>query len=193
MTDFLTHLFLPLTAAYVLRRELFASPWALSLAVFGVLPDFDKFLLRAGLFHSLVTLVPFCLAVLAIESYWRGDLEYAPVIAALVLSHLVLDFVDGGPVPLLYPLIETGIGLRYPVQIVFGQGPLGVTLEGSLVAPRMHPPNQSNHTYGFIQGYGVANALLFCTIYFGDRWGEFRDNLVQFYDNWQDRLDRLVG
>lgn len=170
MTDFLTHLFLPLTAAYVLRRDLFESPLALGLAGFAVLPDADKFLLRSGLLHSLVPLVPVCVALLAVEHYWRETLEYAPVAAALLLSHLVLDFVAGGPVPFLYPLVETGVGLRYPVQIVFGQGVAGVALEGPITALRVKPPDQSNHTYGFVRGYGVANLLLFVTIYAGDRW-----------------------
>jgi len=42
--DFLSHLFVPLTAAYVLRRDLFASAWAVALAGFGLLADVDKFL-----------------------------------------------------------------------------------------------------------------------------------------------------
>ena len=65
--DLLTHLFLPLTVAYVLRRELFDHPATLGLAGFSVLSDFDKFLGHQGLLHSLVTIVPVCLVVLAVE------------------------------------------------------------------------------------------------------------------------------
>lgn len=173
--DFLTHLFLPLTAVYVVRRDLFDSPWPLGLAAFGLLPDFDKFLRMPGLLHSLVTIVPLCLVILALERWLRGDLRYGPVVVALVGSHLLLDFLDGGPVPLLYPLVETGIGLQFPAQTVFGQGPLGLRFEGPLVALRTASVRPENFTYGFIQGGGVASMLLFAVVYAGDRLRGQRD------------------
>jgi len=37
-----------------------------------------------------------------------------------LVSHLLLDFLDGGPVKFLYPLVETGAGMKYPTEIVFG-------------------------------------------------------------------------
>lgn len=168
--DFLSHLFLPLTAVYVVRRELFESPWVLGLAGFGLLSDFDKFLGIPGLLHSLVPIVPLCLGVLGVEYWLRGELAVSPVIVALVGSHLVLDFLDGGPVPLLFPLVETGIGLEYPVRTVFGHGLLGVHFEGPLVSLRTVAPRPENATYGFIQGSGVASAVLFGIIYLHDRW-----------------------
>lgn len=170
MADFLTHIFLPLTGAYVLRQDCFQSPLYLGLGAFGLLSDFDKFLGDPGLLHSLITLVPLCLAVIAGERWLNDRSAYGPLIAALVCSHLVLDFVDGGPVPLLYPLVETGVGLEYPVRTVFGQGSLGVTFEGSLVQLRTAAPRGGYNTYGFIDGFGVASALLFLTVYAGMEW-----------------------
>jgi len=167
--DFLSHLFLPMTAVYVVWRERFDSPWLLGVAGFGLLPDVDKFLGMPGLLHSLVTLVPFCLAVVGFEYLFRGRLAFSPVVVALVGSHLVLDIVDGGPVPLLFPLVETGIGLQYPAQTVFGQGPFGLHLEGPLVSLRTVAPRPENNTYGFIQGTGVAGMLLFGTVYLCDQ------------------------
>lgn len=169
--DFLSHLFLPLTAAYVLRRELFDRPWLLGLGGLGLLADFDKFLGVPGLLHSLATLGPLCVALLAAEYWLRGELELAPVVVALVASHLLLDFLDGGPVPLLFPLVETGVGLQYPVRTVFGEGLLGVRLDGPLVALRTAVPRPDNNTYGFLQGSGVASALLFGVVYANDRLG----------------------
>lgn len=167
MADFLTHLFLPLTAVYVLRPDLFPTPAYLGLGAFGLLADLDKFLGHPGLTHSLVTLVPLCAAVLGVERWWRGESTYGPVVVALVLSHLLLDFLDGGPVPLLFPVVETGIGLEYPVRTVFGRGPVGLTFEGPLVRLRTSVPAGGFNTYGFIQGLGVANAALFATVYVG--------------------------
>ena len=164
--DFLSHLSVPLTAAYVLRRDLFAAPWAL--AGFGLLADVDKFLGTPDLLRPLVTLVPICLALLLAEWIVRGDLDVAPVVA-LILSHLVLDFVGGGPVPLLFSFVETGIRLQYPARMVFGAGPVGLTLQGPLVTLRTSVPRGGFNTYGFIQGVGVASALLFATVYVGDR------------------------
>lgn len=167
MADFLTHVFLPLTGAYVLRRDLFDGPVVLSLGAFGLLSDFDKFLGAPGLLHSLVTLIPICGAILVTERWWRDDLAYAPVVVALILSHIVLDFVDGGPVPLLYPFVGTGVGLQYPAQTAFGEGLFGLAIQGPLVSLRVGQPRPGFNTYGFVQGLGVANALLFLAVYAG--------------------------
>jgi membrane-bound metal-dependent hydrolase YbcI (DUF457 family) len=170
--DFLTHLCLPVTVAYVLRPDLFESPSTFLLAGFGLLPDADKFLGMAGLLHSLVTLVPVLLGLLLVERVVRGETRYAWLAAALALSHLLLDFVDGGPVPLLAPFLWEGIGLEYPVRTLFGGGPLGVLwLEGPLVSLRVVTPEQGFNTYGFINGTGVMSALTFLVVRFGDAIG----------------------
>lgn len=165
--DFLTHIFLPLTVAYVLRPDLFKSPAYLLLAGFGLLPDFDKFLGYPGLLHSLVTLVPISLGIVLGEKWLRGKLVYSPLIVTFILSHLLLDFIDGGPVPLLYPFIKAGVGLQYPIQVVFGEGLLGVTFRGQPVSVGTAAPDPGFNTYGFINGFGVASALTFATIYLG--------------------------
>lgn len=172
--DFLSHLFFPLTAAYLLRRELFDPPWLLGLAGFGLLSDFDKFLGAPGLLHSLVSIVPICIGVMTVEHWARGDLKYSPVIGALISSHLVLDFLDGGPVPLLFPFIKTGVGVEYPIRTVFGQGLFGLSFEGPLVALRTTAPQPGTNTYGFIQGGGVTSMLLFGIIFARDRWLNWR-------------------
>jgi hypothetical protein len=167
--DFLTHLFLPITVAAVWWPEVFESPAAVALGGFGLLGDFDKFLGMPGLTHSLVTIVPISLAVLGAEYWYRGRLAISPVVVALIASHLVLDFVDGGPVTLLFPFVETGIGLQYPVRTVFGAGPLGVWWEGPLVTLRTTAPRPGHNTYGFIKGAGVASLLAFVTVFWGLR------------------------
>lgn len=167
--DFLTHLTLPLLVAYVLRQDLFPSPPYLLLGGLGLLSDFDKFLGMPGLLHSALPLVAISLVVLGVERQVRGQLVYAPVVVGLIWSHLLLDLVDGGPVPLLYPLLEQGIGLQYPVQTVFGEGLLGLRFEGPLVTLRTTAPRPGHNTYGFVQGAGVASALAFCAVYAGLR------------------------
>jgi len=168
--DFLTHLCLPITVAYVLRPDLFRSRVTFLLAGFALLPDADKFLGMAGLLHSLVTLLPLLLVLLLAERAVRGEVQYAWLAAALALSHLLLDFVDGGPVPLLAPFVRAGVGLEYPVRTLFGQGPLGLLrFEGPLVSLRVVAPEQGFNTYGFIDGAGVSSALAFLVIYFGRR------------------------
>jgi membrane-bound metal-dependent hydrolase YbcI (DUF457 family) len=165
--DFLTHLCLPVTVAYVLYREVFDSPATLLLAGFGLLPDADKFLGMPGMLHSLVTLVPIAVLLLALERGVRGETKYATIAVALAFSHLLLDFVDGGPVPLLFPFVLEGIGLQYPVRTVFGQGLLGLTFEGPLVRLRVLAPRPGYNTYGFIKGAGVASSLAFLAVYLG--------------------------
>jgi len=110
--DLLTHLFLPLTVAIVLQPELFDHPAALGLAGFGLLSDFDKFLGQPGLLHSLVTIVPICGLIRLCDWTYCGKWTYAPVVTAIIGSRLVLDLIDGGPVPVLYPFIDRGLGLH---------------------------------------------------------------------------------
>jgi membrane-bound metal-dependent hydrolase YbcI (DUF457 family) len=167
--DPLTHLFLPVTIAYVLDRERFPTPIWLVLGVLGVLPDVDKFLGVPGLFHSLVTLVPVSVAVLLFERCARGRIATSPIIVALLCSHVVIDFIDGGPVQLLYPFVRTGIGLRYPAQVLFGTGPLGVTIQGPLVTVQTAAARSEFNTYGFLNAFGVTSALTFLFIYVGLR------------------------
>jgi len=167
--DFLTHLFLPLTVAYVLKRELFESPGYLLLAGFGLLSDFDKFLGYPGLLHSLITLIPMSLSLVLGEKWLRGELVLSPLIVAFIFSHLLLDFIGGGPVPLLYPVIDAGVGLQYPIQTAFGEGPFGLAFRGRLVSVRTTTPRTGFNTYGFIKGFGVASAITFVAIYIGLR------------------------
>lgn len=176
--DFLTHLCLPVTVAYVLYREVFDSPVTLLLAGFGLLPDADKYLGTPGLLHSLVTLVPIALILLAFERVLRGKTTYATIAVGLAFSHLVLDFVDGGPVPLLYPFVLEGVGLQYPVRTVFGEGLLGITFRGPLAKLRVVAPRPGYNTYGFIQGAGVSSALAFLAVYVGTRWNGERMSLA---------------
>jgi membrane-bound metal-dependent hydrolase YbcI (DUF457 family) len=173
--DFLTHLFLPLTVAYVLRRELFVSPAYLLLAGFGLLSDFDKFLGYPGLLHSLITLVPISLCLLLGEKWLREKLVLSPLIVAFIFSHLLLDFIGGGPVPLLYPVIDGGVGLQYPVQTVFGEGFFGLSFRGQLLAVRTTAPRPGFNTYGFIKGYGVASTISFVILYLGLRYRNTTD------------------
>lgn len=161
MADFLTHIFVPLTAAYVLRPDLFESRLHFAVGAAGLVSDFDKFLGHPGLLHSLLALVPLSLGILAIERWWGGEVRYGPLVGGLVLSHLVLDFVSGGPVPLLYPVVKSGIGLTYPVQTVFGVDPVGVALQGPVVQLRTAAPRPGFNTYGFVNGYGVISTILF--------------------------------
>lgn len=166
--DALAHIFIPLTAAYVLRGEQFPSSKWLLLGLFGLLADFDKFLGIPGLLHSLMTLVPICMVLLLGERLVRNEVVLSPILVGFVMSHLVLDLVDGGPVPLLYPLIKTGIGFQYPVQAVFGAGLVGIAFEGPLLALRVGAPLPGHNTYGFLTGTGIASVLVFLTIYAGD-------------------------
>src|SRR6056297_2774788 len=145
--DVLTHLFLPLAVASAVLPERFDSPPWLALAGFGLLPDFDKFLGVPGLLHSLVTTVPLSLALLGVDRYVNGRLTASHVAVAFVASHLLLDVVDGGPVPLLFPLVESGLGLRYPAQVAFGVEPFGLAVRGPVVALRTTAPRSGFNAY----------------------------------------------
>ncbi len=159
--DALTHVFLPLTVAYAAWPQRFERPEYLALGLLGLVGDGDKFLGHPGLLHSLLTLGPLCLGLIALEYGWRRRVQYSAFAAAFILSHLVLDLVDGGPVPVLYPLTTAGIGLVYPIQVAFGEGWLGIAFHGPPVALRTTAPRPGFNTYGFVNGFGVASLLAF--------------------------------
>jgi hypothetical protein len=115
--------------------------------------------------------VPIAILLLAGERMIRGEMTYATIAVGLAFSHLLLDFVDGGPVPLFFPFVAEGVGLQYPVRTVFGQGLLGLAFEGPLVRLRVLAPRPGYNTYGFIKGAGVASAIAFLTVYVGTRGG----------------------
>lgn len=167
--DVLTHLFLPLTAAYALRPDLFSTPRSLTIAVFAVVSDFDKFFGAPGLFHSLLVTIPVSVVIVFVGRRYRTLHGYAVLGVLLLHSHLLLDLLDGGPVTLLYPVIREGVGLTYPTRLIFGEGPLGVVVQHPLPAIRVDPTAQGRTTYPPIDGYGVLSALLFLTVYGGKR------------------------
>ncbi|MFC7133617.1 MULTISPECIES: metal-dependent hydrolase [Salinibaculum] len=163
--DLLTHLFLPVTVAYVLRPDLFRSPWYLTAGVVAIFPDVDKLLGVQGALHSVVTLGVIAFVFVALERHFRNEMVYAGLLSALLFSHLLLDFLDGGPVTVFYPFIETGVGLQYPTQLALDET-LGVP---SITQPvpelRVGTPSRSRSTYPLVTGYGVLSALTFGVIY----------------------------
>jgi hypothetical protein len=165
--DVLTHLFLPITVAYAVRPDLFPSPWYFALAVFAVLSDFDKLLGIPGLLHSVFAVGAIGLGVGLFERRFSGTTTYATVATVFLASHLLLDLLDGGPVTFLYPLIETGVGLEYPTQIVFGDAVQDVAVRNPLPRVHVNTANTSREAYSLVNGYGILSALVFVTVYLG--------------------------
>lgn len=171
--DPLTHVFLPLAVCYAVRPDLFERPSHWALALLGLLPDLDKLFGLQGLLHSLPTLVPLTLAILAVGRYRRSRWVHAVLAAAFLWSHVLLDLLQGNPIPWLYPFVTTGYGIDFPMQIAFGEGLLGVRLVGPPVSVHTGLPREGYGTFGLLDGYGVASTLAFLAIYVARR----RDDL----------------
>lgn len=167
--DLLTHIFLPLTAAYALRPDLFPNPRYFTIAFFGAVPDVDKFFGSPGLFHSVLVTIPASVFIVLVGRRYRSLYGYTVLAVLLLHSHLLLDILDGGPVTVLYPFRREGIGLTYPTQLVFKDVPPGVVIQHPLPEIRVRPTAQGRTTYPPINGYGVLSALLFLTVYGGRR------------------------
>jgi hypothetical protein len=173
--DPLTHVFLPLLVAYVIRPNLFRQPQYITLAGLGLLADLDKLIGRPGLLHSLLTLIPICLLLIAVERLIREEIHYSKFALLFTLSHLPLDIIEGVTVPLLFPLLTTGVGLGYPMEVVFGTGPLGFRFQGPPVALEIGElrtghsasPDVETNTFGFINRFGVASALAWIVAFVG--------------------------
>lgn len=167
--DPLAHVFLPLSAAVAVDEGFFHPRYRLALGGFGLLPDFDKFLGLPGLLHSLLLLVPLGAGLVAVERAWRGSTGFSRYASAFLGSHLALDVVDGGPVPLLYPFVERGFGLTYPARTVFGGGPLVIEVTGTPVTLVTDVPERGFRDYVIVTECGVASVLLFGVLYWGLR------------------------
>ncbi|MFP3909398.1 MAG: metal-dependent hydrolase [Archaeoglobaceae archaeon] len=163
--DLLTHIFLPLTAAYVLKREAFPSHYYLLLGLFAVVPDFDKFTGEPYL-HSLIGVGAIAVVLLVGERIIRGTNLYSGIAGLFLFSHLLLDILEGNTVPLLYPFVTTGVGLTFPLKVIFHSPTFSFAdAPAKLVCDVPHMGN----TYLLFSGYGVASALLFTMIYWGLR------------------------
>lgn len=167
--DLLTHIFLPLTAAYALRPDLFPTPRYFTIAFVAAVPDVDKFFGIPGLFHSLLVTIPASVIIVLVGRRYRSLYGHAVLAVLLLHSHLLLDILDGGPVTVMYPVVRQGIGLTYPTQLDFGDSPLGVVIQHPLPEIRVRPTAQGRTTYPPIDGYGVLSVLLFLTVYGGRR------------------------
>lgn len=172
--DALTHIFLPLTAVYVLFPEVFQRRRHLTIGGLGLLPDCDKFLGIPGLLHSLASIVPLCVLLLVLERRITGSWTYSPIAVLFILSHLLLDLLDGGPVPSLFPFVMSGLGFHYPIEVFFGEGLLGITFQGPIITLTTARPRPGYNTYGFITSFGVTSLLLFFIVSGGWRWREYQ-------------------
>ncbi|MBX0297871.1 metal-dependent hydrolase [Haloarcula nitratireducens] len=166
--DLLTHLFLPVTIAYVLRPDLFPSPWYLFVTAFAVFPDVDKLLGMQGALHSVITLGLLGGGLVLLERWYRGEMTYGTLFTVLLFSHLVLDFLDGGPVSVLYPFLDLGVGLRYPAELVLGEQLTQTGIQNPAPTVTVGTPSRSRTSYALLNGYGVLSGLVFLVVYFSD-------------------------
>ena len=158
--DILTHMFLPLTLLYVLRRDFKTKHFPL--ALFAILPDFDVLTgIHRGLFHSAIFLAPISALTLLVEYALKRRLKCSLIALFFLYSHIILDFLSGG-VPLLYPIANEGIGVEFPFIIRFGES---ISIVDA--APRLvysHPQPIHGEVDAF-SSFGVANTALFLLIY----------------------------
>jgi membrane-bound metal-dependent hydrolase YbcI (DUF457 family) len=158
--DILTHIFLPLTLVYVLRRDFKAKHFPL--ALFAILPDFDVLTgIHRGLFHSIIFLLPISAFTLLVEYAFKGRIRYSLIALFFLYSHIILDFLAGG-VPLLYPIVNQGVGVEFPFIIRFGESISIVDITPRLVYNYPQPVQYIDASFS---GFGVASTALFLLIY----------------------------
>lgn len=170
--DLLTHVCLPLAVTVAIAPSVVRSPSMLAMGAFTVFPDVDKLVGTPGLFQSLLVLVPLSLGLFGLEQWLRGTRLLATLATAFLASHLLLDVLDGGPVTLLYPVVESGIGLRYPAVLTFGDGPLPISVHGPLVELVIDPVRTDGREYTFVTGFGLASVLLLASVVAGHGYFE---------------------
>ncbi len=158
--DILTHIFLPLTIVYILKKDFKVKYFPLVL--FTIIPDFDVLIgIHRGLFHSIIFLIPLSLLILAIEYIFKRRLKYSLIAIFFLYSHLILDFIAGG-VPFLYPIINQGVGIEFPFIISFRESISIVD-----IMPRFiyYYPQSVYGEINAFSSFGVASVMLFLLIY----------------------------
>ncbi len=153
--DLLTHLFLPLI--FLLAAGFSKDLRMLLLSPLAILPDLDVFLgIHRGLLHSLLIIIP-----LIIFSFILAR-KYYKYAAFFLCSHLFLDFLAGG-VPFLYPLVNTGVGIEFPLVVKFASAPTIVEYLPRLVFSSPSPVH--GQSYELFSSFGIASMFLFLAVY----------------------------
>lgn len=154
--DALTHVFLPLAALILLKRNDYRFYFFASLSL---LPDFDKVIGIPGLLHSIVTLALIILALTFIER--RIGNEFLGISAFFILSHLFLDLLDGEPVTLLYPIVKEGYGIVFKAKIATGS----FSFIGPIAEIVVEEPKKAL-VYDIFSGFGFASMIFFFLVLF---------------------------
>ncbi len=162
--DILTHIFMPLTIVYVLKRELFNRYYTYTLAFFALLPDFDKFIGFPGVLHSFITPMIFIFFIFIIEKSSRGSWIYTSILAFFIFSHLILDILDASPIFPFYPLSSTGLIVEFPLKVSFNN--LSFSFIGPPIQIIYTELKTGFNTYeGILNGFGIASMLLFLSLF----------------------------
>ncbi|HHW05041.1 MAG TPA: hypothetical protein GXX32_03960 [Methanothermobacter sp.] len=161
--DILTHIFIPLTIIYSLKKKLFNPHYTIILlALFSLLPDLDKAIGIPGTLHSIITLTILITPLFIIEKTVRKSWTYTSIIAFFIFSHLPLDLLDASPIFPLYPLINTGLIVEFPLKISFPS----FSFIGPPIQITYTRLETGFNTYnGVISGFGIASMLLFTSIF----------------------------
>jgi hypothetical protein len=137
----------------------------LLLSPLAIFPDLDVFLgIHRGLLHSLLIIIPL---IFFSFIFLRG---YFKLAAFFLCSHLFLDFLAGG-VPFLYPFIETGVGVEFPLVVKFASAPTIVEYLPRIVFST--PTAVYGRSYELFSSFGIASLLVFVFLfssYLFSRW-----------------------
>ena len=154
--DILTHIFIPLIFLYAIRK--LEREYVL-LIPFTLFPDLDKFI-GFPLLHSFVVEFGIFLIFCGIECVIRKDVKcrYSTIAMIYILSHLIFDIFDGGPVYLLYPFVDVGVGLEFPMKLVVDNG---IELKDAIPKVVYVTSHRAGVYGGVVSGFGFIAMLTF--------------------------------
>ncbi len=153
--DLLSHLFLPLIFLVAIEK---LKARYIPFSFFSIFPDFDKLILT-GIFHSILFTAPILSIFFYTEKKLFKSYEFASISAFFYLSHLAFDFLDGGPLALLYPISNFGIGISFSAKIFVSN----ITI-ADIVPEIVYEELRPSESYELFSGFGIASMLLFFLI-----------------------------
>jgi len=104
---------------------------------------------------------------LAAEYVFKRQLKHSALAVGFLFSHIILDLLVGG-VPLLYPLVNCGIGFTFPLIIRFGES---ISIVDVVPKTIYNTPQHVHGEMDAFSGFGVAITAAFLIIY----WRTYRE------------------
>jgi len=114
MSSLISHIFIALALLFIFSSKLNLKPKEIILfSIFAIVPDLDAFMfVHRVAFHNIF----FMVIIIALIYCIFNNLKTALIVGFYLLSHLILDFTDGGA-SLLHPITSSTFYMSFGIML----------------------------------------------------------------------------